>query len=285
MNLKILTLFFGLFSFFVTSFASGKECQMTYARAYSNPEMALQTWNDAQLRKVMSSALQCDIALKAYSSEKKLREDIDKGKINFASLKDFSYYLVKRKHNDIKLIAISLTHRYPTGKLSMYYSGYLLSLKNNDSIQSIDNIAGKRIGFLSPTSTSGFILPYLFLKSKKIQFDKTSRFFNDNDDELYQALLSNHVDIIATWDDVILRNPHTNIKIIKKFKNIPNPPLLAIKPLSAEKLQILQNALVNTIFHSQKNPTKGYGIPVEDMYSDLFKNFDNYCKDLPENCI
>lgn len=283
-NVKIVALFFGLFGFvFFASNASGKECQLIYARVYSDPGIALQTWGNAPLRKTMSSALQCNIILKAYNDEKKLRKDIDSGKIDFASLKDFSYYLVKKKHGDIKPVAISLTRIYPEGKLSLYYSGYLLSLKSNQGIQSIDDIALKNIGFLSLTSTSGFILPYLFLKSKNINFQL--RFFNDDDDKLFQALLNKHIDVVATWDDVILRNPHPGIKIIKKFENIPNPPIVTIRTLSPEKFQILQNALIKTTLYGQRNSTKGYGMPVEGMYNNLFKKFDNYCENFPENCL
>lgn len=60
-NVKIFSLLIGLLFFFSASIASANECHMTYAREYSSPEMALKTWGNSQLRKIMSTALQCTL--------------------------------------------------------------------------------------------------------------------------------------------------------------------------------------------------------------------------------
>lgn len=263
-------------------------CTLTLGRFAINPSDALQKWAQSPLRAAMNKATGCDVIYKPFASTQQLQQAAIHHQVDLAFLKDFNYYMVKKNDPEIKPLAVALSYRLQDKKLSPYYTGYLLSLITNKNIQSIADLAGKKIGFLSPYSTSGFVIPFMFFHDKKINYStyfSQITFYDGHDDNLYQALLNGKVDVIATWDDVVIRNKVGPIRILKSFTDIPNPAFVVINPISNEKFKALQEAIIKVPYKMNvKYPAQGYVLPQSGMYDSLFKMFDRFCEIKPDVC-
>ncbi|MBK1986227.1 phosphate/phosphite/phosphonate ABC transporter substrate-binding protein [Sphaerospermopsis aphanizomenoides BCCUSP55] len=121
-------------------------------------------------------------------------------------------------------------------------------------IKSLKDLKGKRFGFVSPSSTSGFLMPMQAMKAQGI--DPTRNFsgirYSGSHDQAETDLVNGVVDAIADDKASFLRSqkagklPTTNYKIIWESYPIPTAPIVInVKKFSPAALSQLREALID----------------------------------------
>jgi ABC-type phosphate/phosphonate transport system substrate-binding protein len=262
-------------------------CTLTYGTHQPNSAILEAHWAQSPLNHALANATHCSIVLKTYSSADDLRKAVLSHQVDIAFLKDFNFYLIKKKMSEIKPLAVALSYNPETKTNSATYTGFILSLPDK-KINSIDSLSGKSMGFLLPESTSGFILPILYLadqnKDYKTFFGKTTIY--NSVTKAITALKSGEVDAIAVWNPAFVSEDLSKMKVLKTFPNIPNPIIVLTHPLKDVNFNDLQKAIVS--IPVEKDPKiliQGYTTPEKVDYTALFKSYDEYCKLKPEECL
>jgi len=121
-------------------------------------------------------------------------------------------------------------------------------------IKSLKDLKGKRFAFVSPSSTSGFLLPLSALQSQGIEptRDFTTIHYTGSHDKVEQELTNDLVDAIANDKAAFVRSqksgklPASKYKIIWESDPIPAPPIVInTKKLSQKLVKKLQQALID----------------------------------------
>ena len=93
-----------------------------------------------------------------------------------------------------------LTSKGKTGK-----PGYTAELyvRKDSGIKSLQDVKGKKVAFVDPSSSSGYIYPGAMLVEAGLNLDKDISYqFSGGHDKSLQLLLNKDVDVIATFDGV-----------------------------------------------------------------------------------
>lgn len=287
MSIKGLRRFF-LFIILLCSgvISAANACTLIYGTHQPDSSILKEHWAQSPLNHALANATHCSIDLKTFSSADELRKAVLNHQVDIAFLKDFNFYLAQKKNPEVKPLAVSLSYNNQTKTNSATYDGYILSLTDK-KINSIDDLSGKSIGFVSPESTSGFILPILYFaeqnKDYKTYFGKTT-FYNSVMKSM-AALKSGEVDAVAVWNPSFLNEDLSKMKVLKTFSNIPNPVIVVTHTLKDVDFNALQKAIVS--IPEEKNPKKliqGYVTPDKVDYSAIFKSYESFCKIKPEEC-
>lgn len=185
---------------------------------------------------------------------------------------------------------------------STYQSQFIA--KADGPIKTVADLAGKKVAFVDPSSTSGYLLPLKTLKDKKIEPKETV--FAMKHDAVVSMIYQGQVDAGATFysppskDDqgkekledarrlVLTQYPDVEkkIKIVELSEPIPNDPIIFRKDMPEE----MKAKIVDAIFAFVATPegkeafNKIYGVtefkkasdvdyePVRKMLNDLGKN-------------
>jgi phosphonate transport system substrate-binding protein len=120
-------------------------------------------------------------------------------------------------------------------------------------VNNLGQLQGKRFGFVSTASTSGFLIPSYHLK--QLGFDPSTYFSNINyagsHDQNVASLIAGEVDAISIDEDTYKRNRNLGIlkpdqyTVLWKSEPIPNPPIVvSTKLLSGEAILTLKRILI-----------------------------------------
>ncbi|MFO7605984.1 MAG: phosphate/phosphite/phosphonate ABC transporter substrate-binding protein [Desulfurivibrionaceae bacterium] len=136
---------------------------------------------------------------------------------------------------------------------SSTYHGLLL-VRKSDKIDSVADVAGKRMAFVDKATTAGFIFPLAYLRDSGISSEADyfgEYFFTGSHDAAIIALLDGRADIAAVKHSVYNRlnreNPRVGeeLKVIAKSSNVPSNGL-CVRPTLAEHIRAkLQKALLD----------------------------------------
>lgn len=134
-------------------------------------------------------------------------EAMGSSKVDFGIIPPFAYILAN-KESGAKVILKALNKN---GK-SFYRSEFLVRKDNN--IQSFKDIKGKKVAFVDPSSSSGYLYPGAYLKTKGINLDEDIKvIYSGGHDKSIQLLLNGDVDLIAVFEGA-------RKKYVKEFKNV-----------------------------------------------------------------
>ncbi len=213
-----------------------------------------------------------------------------------AAINTFGYVLAHDKYGAEARLTV-IRYGLPT-----YQSQFIA--KADGPIKTIADLAGKKIAFVDPSSTSGYLLPLKTLKDKKIEPKETV--FAMKHDSVVSMIYQGQVDAGATFysppskDDkgkekledarrlVLTQYPDVEkkIKIIELSDPIPNDPIIFRKDMPEE----MKQKIVDAIFAFVATPegkdafNKIYGVtefkkatdadyePVRKMLNDLGKS-------------
>lgn len=170
-------------------------------------------------------------------------EGIGSGSVDFGFMPPFAYLLAKEQSEATPL----LTTKGKDGKPG-YYS-YLYT-KEGSGINSLADIKGKKVAFVDPSSTSGYIYPGAMLVKEGISLenDVTTQFTGGHDKSL-QLLLNGDVDVIGSYDRIAERyvkdfpNAPKEVKSLVKSPLIPGITVVASKSMDKDMQEKLKNAL------------------------------------------
>ena len=123
-------------------------------------------------------------------------EGIGSGSVDFGILPPFSALLAQKQSNAKPI----LTSKGKTGK-----PGYTAELyvRKDSGIKNLQDVKGKKVAFVDPSSSSGYIYPGAMLVEAGLNLEKDISYqFSGGHDKSLQLLLNKDVDVIATFDGV-----------------------------------------------------------------------------------
>ncbi len=172
------------------------------------------------------------------------------GKINIASISPVPYVLAKNINPALQLLVTELSWDENEDKLSDTYQGFIITLKANEHINSLDDLRQKRFGFVKRESSSGYNYPKALLEAGGIQYknDFGRYYFLGSHPRVTDAIASGSIDAGATSDYNLKRaiEKHGDIfKILLTTERIPNICIAAHPPLSKNKIKQLQYLLTH----------------------------------------
>ena len=170
-------------------------------------------------------------------------EGIGSGSVDFGIIPPFSAVLAQKQSNAQPL----LTSKGKTGK-----SGYTAELyvRKDSGIKSLQDVKGKKVAFVDPSSSSGYIYPGAMLVKAGINLDKDISYqFSGGHDKSLQLLLNKDVDVIATFDGVEDRyakdfpQAKTDIQKLATSDMIPGIMVTTSSKMDKELQEKLEKAL------------------------------------------
>ncbi len=214
-----------------------------------------------------------------------------------ASINTFGYILASEKYGVEAKLTV-LRHG-----LATYQSQFIA--KEGGSIKTLADFAGKKVAFVDPASTSGFLLPKKILNDKGI--NPGAEVFAMKHDSVVSMVYQGQVDGGATFysppDNGELQDARRlvktqypdvekKIKIIELTESIPNDPIVFRKDLPADMKKIIADAFVKFVRTPEGKETfnKIYGLtdlkeatdadydPVRAMLKSLGKTADDLMK-------
>lgn len=123
-------------------------------------------------------------------------EGLGSGSVDFGIIPPFSSLLAQKQSNAKPI----LTSKGKTGK-----PGYTAELyvRKDSGVKSLQDVKGKKVAFVDPSSSSGYIYPGAMLVEAGLNLDKDISYqFSGGHDKSLQLLLNKDVDVIATFDGV-----------------------------------------------------------------------------------
>src|SRR5215510_13671322 len=97
------------------------------------------------------------------------------GRVDFGTISPMPYVSAQRLNPGVKLLLTELSWDPTHTKRVDSYQGMIVTLRARDDINTLDDLRGKRMGFVSEESTSGFVFPSAYLQSIGIDYKNDFR--------------------------------------------------------------------------------------------------------------
>lgn len=168
---------------------------------------------------------------------------------DMAAINTYGYHLAHEKYGaEARLTVIRFG-------IATYQSQFLA--RADSKIKTLQDLAGKKLAFVDPASTSGYLLPYKTLKDRKILPKETV--FAMKHDSVVSMIYQGQVDAGATYyappqngvmDDArrLVKTQYPDVeekvKIIELSEPIPNDPIVFRKDLPEEMKEKIVAALL-----------------------------------------
>ena len=208
-------------------------------------------------------------------------EGLGSGSVDFGIIPPFSSLLAQKQSNAKPI----LTSKGKTGK-----PGYTAELyvRKDSGIKSLQDVKGKKVAFVDPSSSSGYIYPGAMLVEAGLNLDKDISYqFSGGHDKSLQLLLNKDVDVIATFDGVEDRyakdfpQAKTDIQKLATSDMIPGVMVTTSDKMDKE----LQKKLEQALRDIEKDPkmkelfTKMFSITgFTDVDQDAYKKVEATAK-------
>ena len=149
-------------------------------------------------------------------------EGLGSGQVDFGFIPPFAYVLAN-KESDADVILTAINDK---GEAS-YKSQFLV--RGDSDIKSFEDVKGKNVAFVDPSSTSGYIFPAAYLKMQGIDLEKDIKYiYSGGHDKSLQLLLNGDVDVIATFSTIVDRykeefpDAKEKTRVLGYTEDIPN---------------------------------------------------------------
>jgi ABC-type phosphate/phosphonate transport system substrate-binding protein len=140
---------------------------------------------------------------------------------------DGEYVLATQHSPHIRLLLTTLIWNVEKTELIDSYYGYILTLKTNKEINSIEDLKGKPFGFVNLDSTSGYVYPNALLREKGINpktfFSKL--YFLGSYPNVTDGIVAQSITAGATWQPNLINaiKKHGDVfKVVLQTPPIPN---------------------------------------------------------------
>ena len=200
-------------------------------------------------------------------------EALGTGTIDFALIPPFAYILANKKNGTEALLTSIGKHDEPG-----YYS--VLIVRADSGIEKVEDLKGKKVAFVDPSSTSGYIFPAVILKDHGIDIEKDITYqFAGGHDKALQLLVNGDVDAIGTYEDAITKfakefpEVTEKVKVLQKSDLIPGITLVVSSKVDDATKQKIKDAFlkVTSTQEGQDLTLKLFGIKGFEE-----ANIDNY---------
>jgi len=193
------------------------------------------------------------------------------GRVDFGTISPVPYVSAQRLNPGVKLLVTELSWDPTRTKRIDSYQGMIVTLRARDDINTVDDLRGKRMGFVSEESTSGFVFPSAYLQSIGIDYKNYFRSyaFLGSHPRATDALVAGSVDATATWDfnlnQAVLKHGDV-FKVVFQIA-IPNLLIATHPSLPGAVREAIKAALLNVDDKIlQGLPTAGYVERPESFY-------------------
>lgn len=186
------------------------------------------------------------------------------GKVDLAMYGPFSYYLAKQAGAKIDSVAIMVN---AIGAPASYLA-YLVA-KPDSGIRSISDVRGKRVCFVDPASTSGYLYPVEGLQAAGIDPNKdVTAVFAGGHDRSALAVKAGTCDAGFVFDDMFDKTLVTSgqlrpgeLNVVWRSKPIPNSPLAVSTELPASLVAKIKEIVpkIDTLYIQANRLCNGNG--------------------------
>lgn len=171
-------------------------------------------------------------------------EGLGSGQVDFGFIPPFAYVLANAESD----ARVSLTVLNASGE-SSYRSQFLV--REDSDIETFDDLHGKTIAFVDPSSTSGYLFPGAHLYDMGIDMEEDITYlYSGGHDQSLQLLLSGDVDAAVTFVDARERYkedfPHAmaETRVLGYTRDIPNISVTISDSMDGEMEAKLQEVLL-----------------------------------------
>lgn len=172
-------------------------------------------------------------------------EGLGSGQVDFGFIPPFAYVLANQESN----AQVILTSLNRSGE-AFYRSQFLV--REDSEINSFQDIRGKIVGFVDPSSTSGYLFPGAHLIGEGIDLERDIDYiYSGGHDKSLQLLLNGDIDVAPTFVDVRDRykdefpSAMEETRILGYTDNIPNISVTTSGSMDEEMRLKIQEALLN----------------------------------------
>ncbi len=168
------------------------------------------------------------------------------GSIDFAFFSPLNF-LAAERGSDAKVL---LKKVY--GESEFYFSAIVV--KNNASVKTLQDLQGKRIAFVDPKSTSGYLYPRVMMRKAGVTLENLKTEFAGTHDAAIDALAAGQVEAAAVWADPPEKGSGAwttkgaSVRVLKYSDPIPNDAFVVRKAFFAERQEEvfkIMNALID----------------------------------------
>ena len=183
-----------------------------------------------------------DARLVTAKDYKGILDSLSRGTIDFAWLSAITY---SRYHQQYRLIPLVKTGK---GDITSYHGIFIT--RRDSGIKDLKDIKGKRLAFVDPESSSGYVFPLALLQKEGIDPTKdcTEVVFLKKHDEVVKQVLSRGVDVGACLEEAPVLHGKgklpEEIFILGKSEPIPADPLVCRQDLSPVLQKKIRDALL-----------------------------------------
>lgn len=150
--------------------------------------------NVEPLAEILSEAIGIKVEAFTANNYVGVIEAIGAGQVDFGIIPPFAYVLAKNNF-DAEVILSALNK---SGK-SFYRSEFIV--KKGSPIHTVEDIRNKKVAFVDPSSSSGYIFPGAYLKKHGIDLDRDiTSVFSGGHDKSLQLLMTGSVDVVAVFE-------------------------------------------------------------------------------------
>ncbi|SHJ84288.1 phosphonate transport system substrate-binding protein [Anaerobranca californiensis DSM 14826] len=172
-------------------------------------------------------------------------EGLGSGAVDFGFIPPFAYVLANSENN----AQVILTALNRNGE-PHYRSQFLV--RKDSGIQSFEDIKGKKVAFVDPTSTSGYLFPAAHLKRLGFDLERDITYiYAGGHDKGLQLLLNGDVDVATTSVDIRVRYQNEfptaleETKVLGYTDYIPNISVTVRGDMEEELVEKIKRALLN----------------------------------------
>ena len=174
-------------------------------------------------------------------------EALGTGTIDFALIPPFAYILANKKNGSEALLT-SIGKNDEPG----YYS--VLLVRTDSGIEKVEDLKGKKVAFVDPSSTSGYIFPAVILMDHGIDVEQDVTYqFAGGHDKALQLLINGDVDAIGTYESAVTKFAKEfpeiteKVKVLEKSDLIPGITLTVSSKVDEATKQKIKDAFIKVV--------------------------------------
>ncbi|MEN1761787.1 phosphate/phosphite/phosphonate ABC transporter substrate-binding protein [Anoxynatronum sibiricum] len=171
-------------------------------------------------------------------------EGLGSGQVDFGFIPPLAYVLAHQE-SDAEVILTSLNR---SGE-AFYRSQFLVGEESD--INSFQDVRGKIVGFVDPSSTSGYLFPGAFLVTEGIDLERDMQYvYSGGHDKSLQLLLNGDIDVAVTFVDARERysqdfpDAMERTRLLGYTDHIPNISVTVSGSMEEEMRDRIQQALL-----------------------------------------
>ena len=248
------------------------------------PSVEAQVLEDqsAKIRSILQNLTGYKFEVRIPTSYIAVVEAFGAKRADIAALNTFGYILAHEKYGAEALLTV-LRHGSAT------YRSQFLARADDSSIKSISDLNGKKVAFVDPASTSGYLLPLKLLNDKGVK--PSESVFAMKHDNVVSMIYQKQVDAGATFYSppakgelqdarrlVLAQYPDVEkkIKIVELTDSIPNEPVVFRKDIP----QPMKEKIVEAFLQLAKMPEGKEALLKVSAITELRKTNDSEYEDV-----